>query len=678
MRSLYGSTITLGAFLLFLVQPMAAKMLLAWFGGTASVWTVALLFFQVVLLGGYLYAAWLDRKAPPGLHGRIHLSIVTISLIAIAVAASLDWELRDAAHPEIDILTILTGTIGLPFLVLSTTAPLLQSWFRDSTGGATPYRFYALSNAGSLLALLLYPVVVEPWLSRQSQIAVWLAGYAIYVLLIVYVTRGRTTRRTAAPNEQAVRSGSAGTRAAFSKADLVLWVALGACGSLLVASVTSHLTQNLTPAPFLWVVPLALFLLSFIVCFSHERAYWRPLWIAAAGAAVVGLSDVVQTAEPPRLWLSFGLFLAGLFACCMFVNGELARSKPAATHLTTFYAASAFGGVCGTTFAAVVAPHLFAGYYELLIGLIFCGLLGCVVLYREAPRLAGGFLWAMASAALVAYVATEAVTGIRQLGAESTYMARNFYGALRLEEEVSAYGHPYRKLVHGTIVHGLQVIVPEYRCEPTTYYGRTAGLDEVIGPIDRQKPLHVGAVGLGTGTVAAYARPGDRFRFYELNPLVASIAGSQFTFLRACAKDATTVVGDARLMLEREPSQAFDALIMDAFSGDAVPVHLLTKEAFDVYFRHLNATGVIAVHITNRYVDLKPVLQHVARHYGKDLRIVDSRFAQDVWLSSVWALIAAPGVLPTHVGTPDPGAPSATNDVLWTDDFSSMWGLLRW
>jgi hypothetical protein len=362
----------------------------------------------------------------------------------------------------------------------------------------------------------------------------------------------------------------------------------------------------------------------------------------------------------------------------MFVNGELARSKPPATHLTTFYAASAFGGVCGTTFAAVVAPHVLAGYYELPIGLIFCGLLACVVLYREAPRLAGGFLWAMASAALVAWVATEAVIGIRRERAEPTHSARNFYGALRLEDEVSPSGHPYRKLVHGTIVHGLQFTDPELRCEPTAYYGRAAGLNEVLGPIDRQTPLHVGAIGLGAGSIAAYARPGDRFRFYELNPLVADIASSQFTFLRDCAKDVTTVVGDARLMLEREPSQAFDVLIMDAFSGDSVPVHLLTKEAFDVYFRHLNATGVIAAHITNRYVDLKPVLQHVARHYGKDLRIVDSRFAQDVWLPSVWALIAAPGGLPPHVGTPDSGAPSATNDVLWTDDFSSMWGLLRW
>jgi hypothetical protein len=673
----YGSAITLGAFLLFLVQPMAAKMLLAWFGGTAGVWTVALLFFQVVLLGGYLYAAWLDRKVSRALHARIHLSLVAASLVAIAVAASLDWTPRDAAHPELDILSILTGTIGLPFIVLSTTGPLLQSWFRDS-GLATPYRFYAVSNAGSLLALFLYPVVVEPWLSRQGQIAAWLAGYAIYVILIASVTRGRTTGRSAGPSEAADTTESPGTAPTRPADDLAFWIALGACGSLLVAGVTSHLTQNLTPVPFLWVVPLALYLLSFIVCFSHERAYWRPLWVAAAGAAVVGLSDVLQTAEPPRLGISLGLFLAGLFACCMFVNGELARSKPDATRLTTFYAASAFGGVCGTTFAAVVAPHVFAGYYELLVGLIFCGVLACVVLYREAPRLAGGFLWAIASAALVSWVATEAVIGIRRVGAESTYRARNFYGALRVEEEVSPYGHPYRKLVHGTIVHGLQVIDPQFRCEPTTYYGRAAGLDEVLGPIDRQTPLHVGAIGLGAGTIAAYARPGDRFRFYEINPLVAGLATSQFTFLRACAKDATTIVGDARLMLEREPGQAFDALIMDAFSGDAVPIHLLTKEAFDVYFRHLNATGVIAVHITNRYVDLKPVLRHIARHYGKDLRIIDSRFAQDVWLSSVWALIAAPGVLPPHVGTPDSGAPTATHDVLWTDDFSSMWGLLRW
>lgn len=672
---LYGATIALGAFLLFLLQPIAAKAILPWFGGSAAVWSTCLLFFQAVLLVGYVYANWLDRRLAPRTQSRTHIGLLALSVLILPVVLNLDWKPRGTGDPAVGILTLLAGTIGLPYFLLSTTGPLLQAWYREIGKGAVPYRFYALSNAGSLLALLSYPVVVEPFLSRRSQAMVWLSGYALYLVFTGWLALSRQ-RSDVRPMDRAVEETPRPSWGAWT-----LWVALGACASILLISITSHLTQNLAPMPLLWVVPLGVYLLSFIVCFSHDRAYWRLLWLPFAVIAVAGMAyTLFGVDDTPHLAVSLSVFTVGLFVCCMFCHGELARTKPDARHLTSFYVACALGGAIGSVFAALLAPRIFAGNYELPFGLVACAFLVLAVIYRQVSARRWGLVWLPAAGAFVALLAAFSVQGIRELSSDARVAVRNFYGALRVSDVTSDNGETYRELVHGTIIHSAQLLDPVRRCEPITYYGRESGIGDLFDRPSRPAFVRVGVIGLGAGTLAAYGHSGDYFTFYEINPIVAGLANTEFTFLRECGARVDVAMGDARLTLEREPSQQFDILVMDAFSGDSVPVHLLTQEAFEVYFRHLKDSGVLAVHISNAYVDLQPVLERLARHFGKDLLLVEVDGDDNLLYGSLWGLISAPGGLESPemtAGAEDVDVPP-DNEFLWTDDFSSVWKVLKW
>jgi hypothetical protein len=669
---LYASAITLGAFLLFQLQPIAAKTILPWFGGSAGVWSTCLLFFQAVLLLGYIYAAWIDRYIVPRRQVLIHVALLAVSVVLLPIAASIDWTPREVVDPAARILGLLTATIGLPYFLLSTTGPLLQAWYRKRGTGTTPYRFYALSNAASLLALVTYPFAVEPFLSKRSQGWIWATAYIFYVFL--YAVIALQQRRPAAADPQTDSESVPEPGWAMP----LLWISLAACASALMVSTTSHLSQNVAPVPLLWIAPLSLYLLSFIVCFAHDRAYWRVLWLPLAAAGIGGMAyGLFGGAQPPILLTMIAVFTSGLFACCMFCHGELARSKPHPQYLTAFYVASALGGAAGSLFAGLLAPRLFTWNRELPVALIATAAMMIVVLFRAIDRhlrhRAWHLTWVPIAVGLVMYLGVYIERSATQRLGGALYLARNFYGTLRVSDSRNTSGSWYKMLLNGIIVHGAQYTDPGRMCEPITYYAPSSGIGSVMRALDRPANLRVGVIGLGTGTMAGYALPGDYFRFYEINPLVSEVAKTHFTYIDRCAAGAKVEIaeGDARLSLEREPIQQFDLIVMDAFSGDSIPVHLITKEAFALYFRHLKDSGVLAVHISNRYFRLQPILERLSHELGKNLRVVDSE-DDGMWYSSSWGLIG---------GTEDPATlgPDAYDDrYLWTDDYSAVWEILKW
>jgi len=686
---LYAVTIFLSAFLLFQIEPVIAKIIVPWFGGSAAVWTTCLLFFQLVLLLGYLYAHGTIRCLLPKVQARLHLALLGVSLLALHVLPRASWKPTGTEEPTRAILLLLLATIGLPYLLLSTTGPLLQAWYaaRPPTGRAAafPYRLYALSNFGSLLALLSYPVLVEPVLTIKQQAVVWSASYALFVVLCGTVAwRSQSSVRPAAEVE-----GGAEAPARWLS---LVWIALAAVASTLLLAVTNYLTQNVAAIPFLWVLPLSLYLLTFIVCFGGRGWRWTPAFLPlpalALGAMAYALSPELQEATT-GIAVLLPLFCGGLFVCCLLCHGELARLKPHPRFLTQFYLMVSVGGALGGLFVGLLAPRLFRGSYELPIALAACALVALLALYRE-PK---GALWRQL--AQPAFLTMAALTvglmvflhhTVRQVTDGNRVMARNFYGVLRVvdPDDPAAQGAT-RSLANGMINHGEQFLDPARARTPTTYYGRESGIGLAIreaqgrGPIVRG-PVRVGVIGLGTGTLAAYGRRGDFYEFYDINPLVIQLARTQFTFLSGTPAQTTVVPGDARLSLERQPPQGFDVLAVDAFSGDAIPVHLLTREAFALYLRHLKPGGVLAVHVSNRYLALQPVVAQGAQALGLETQVVSSgdNDADDT-SAAEWVLVSArhdffrSPLLQGAAATPEtrPGLRA------WTDDYSNLYSILK-
>ena len=596
-RPLYALAIFLNAFLLFAVQPLIGKAILPWFGGVAAVWTVCLLFFQVALLLGYYYAHVLSERCRPRLQGRVHATLLALSLLVLPILPHDTWKPTGSAYPTLSILLLLSCTIGLPYCLLSSTSPLLQAWYAKSRPGAAPYRFYALSNAGSMLALLSYPLLIEPRLSTSHQGTGWSLVYAAAVLLCAFIALSAHRSADVQPPlaKAAADESALATGAAPDGKTKALWMALAGCSSLLLLGITTHVTQNIASVPLLWIIPLALYLLSFILCFDGRRWYRRALFLRLVGLALASMAYTLSPSVAPLpLSLQIGLFCGGLFICCMFCHGELVRLKPDPAHLTVFYLLIALGSAIGAVFVALVAPMVFNGYYELPVALGFCALL-VPVLYRRDPAI-GPFRWAVLLALVFGLVACLVGVTVVQTPPRRV-MVRNFYGVLsvidqlapgqlQLSGQTSAAALENlraRRLMNGTIDHGLQFLAAARRREPTTYYGPDSGVGIALRSANRGHPgpLRVGLVGLGAGTLAAYGRPLDRYTFYEINPLDVALARTEFTFLRDSPAAVDIVLGDARLSLERQPGQAFDVLAVDAFSGDSIPVHLLTLQAFE-------------------------------------------------------------------------------------------------
>ncbi|HZT29640.1 MAG TPA: fused MFS/spermidine synthase [Bryobacteraceae bacterium] len=680
---LYAATIFLSAFLLFQVQPIIARSILPWFGGSSAVWSTCMLFFQVALLLGYAYAHWLQGRFRARQQALGHTAALAASLAALPILPSPAWKPTGPGNPSLAILGLLAVTVGLPYLLLSTTTPLLQAWYARAHRGGLPYRLYALSNLASMLALLTYPVLVEPYLTTRMQAQTWSASYAVFVLLCAATAwsalRGRAEECAAADP----RPGNDGTEPAAGLR--FLWMALAACASVLLLAVTTFLTQDVAAVPFLWILPLSVYLLSFILCFEAPQSYTRIVWLPLLAPALAAMAYLSWSGgEKLRIVPTIAVFVVGLFTCCMVCHGELARLKPHPRHLTAFYLMVALGGALGGVFVGLVAPNLFNAYYELPLGLGLCAVLAVWMLMRHAPefaRRAPAGARTVVAAALAGYLVFLGVVVRDNLHGYRT-VARNFYGQLRVEDE----GDPgdetaCRKLLHGVINHGQQMRYEPYRRMPVSYFCPSSGIGRAMAWRRNGVPTRVGILGLGCGTLAAYGRPGDTFRFYEINPLVPRLAQTEFTYLRDTPAHTEVVLGDGRLALEREASQQFDLLVMDAFSGDSVPVHLITREAFRTYFRHLRPSGILAVNISNKYLDLRPVMERAAAHFGKLALLYEFTPGDEdeLCFACSWVLLVDPSVYPAL------GPKLREGKVLrgdgrfrmWTDDYSNLYRLLK-
>jgi SAM-dependent methyltransferase len=673
---IYAATIFLSSFLLFLVQPLIARLILPWFGGSAAVWTTCMLFFQTLLLAGYAYAHFLNSRGRR-FEAPIHIALLAVAVGVLPIAPGESWKPAGDAEPISRILLLLAATVGLPYFLLAATSPLLQAWYVRLRSGANPYRLFAVSNLASLLALVGYPFLVEPFLAAHAQVSLWSWLFAAFAALCALVA-WRT------PSAQAGAESTHGSPAP-ARGRIALWLALSAAGSTMLLAVTNHLTQNVASVPLLWLAPLTLYLLSFIVTFEgqnwYQPRYLWPLVLAALGAMAWLVADADLRFELP---LQLAVFLPGLFVACFFCHGELYRLRPAPEHLTAFYLTVSAGGALGGLAVAVVAPLVFNGYYELGVGLGVVALLAALR-FTELDYAQKGLAWVVRGAGLAVLLgvtACGAYDGFRQR--EDVVVAeRGFYGVLRVKE----YGTPgeadhLRRLVHGTIMHGEQYLDAGQRRMLTTYYQETSGIGLAIAA-KQDHPVRVGVIGLGTGTIAAYGRKGDAYRYYEIDPHVVGIARHDFTYLGDSPAQVDVVLGDARLSLEREPPQGFDLLAVDAFSSDAIPVHLITREALGIYLRHMKPDGVVAFHVSNRFLDLIPVVARIAREQGAYAVLVqDDPEDEDTSLRSRtdWVLVSRDESALAAKPIVDGGGVVAQDRSewrTWTDDYSNLVQILK-
>lgn len=892
----YAVTIFVSAFLLFQVQPLIGRFILPWFGGGPSIWTSCMLFFQILLLGGYLYAHLISVKLKPRTQAMTHLSLLAVSLLFLPIAPSDSWKPVADQSPLLQILLLLLATVGGPYFMLSSTGPLMQKWFSQSSPGQSPWRLYALSNIGSLLALLSYPFVFEPWLALRQQVWSWSAMYGVYVVLatwcgIRYLQHQRFAATNSLSNVESMNSAPASSaddsRATRPGIDtMLLWLGLAACSSAMLLATTNQLCIDVATVPFLWVLPLSLYLISFIICFDSPQWYDRRAYGLLLLACAPVACWVINEGADVNISKQVAIYATILFACCMTCHGELVSCKPHPRYLTLFYVLISAGGALGGVFVAIVAPYTFHGYWEYHIGLVAC----CAVtlfawcrqrVWLRAPS-AAFWIWALITAANVALVgyyvyepledvvdasdetivfgvyglilfvglivtgaierrwkglialwsvlsavlcawfigygtwqfsavmsttirtviitsaimspviATaalwcvhwinqrwpdsapsrfyllgmlyplvagvcaglfyfdiikdwQAVSFATTTGAallmewsarsfrgkdkaslgfwfwvpaitlmmllsnrlavivksenivdndkQTVYTSRNFYGVLRVQKESSEddedFIAPKYSLTHGQIKHGFQFIDEYWKTQPTTYYGRESGVGIAIQMSrERQnesdtRPLRVGVVGLGTGTIAAYGEKGDTFRFYDINPDVVALSDKFFTYLHDSPASTEVVIGDARIMMEREiaagQSQQFDVLAIDAFSSDAIPVHLLTSECGDIYRQHLKLGGILAIHISNRFLDLNPVSRGLAEHLGWNAyQIENSEDDLTGVFSSTWILLTSDEELGSDPEFLKSVTPWKDDEKIlhWTDDYSGLWQVL--
>lgn len=752
----FAFSIFAGAFLLFAVQPLVGKYILPWFGGGPGVWATCLLFFQTLLLGGYAYAHFSATRLSPRRQAGLHLTLLAVALALLPIIPGAHWRPQGDEDPIWRILLLLTASVGLPYFVLSATGPLMQQWFSQAQPGRSPYRLYALSNLGSLIALVGYPFYFERAFTRQTQANLWSIGLGIFALGCVWcAVRLWKTAPAVSPaqSDASLPSDPSASETTPPFIDRLLWFSLAGVASIILLATTNKLSQDVAVVPFLWVLPLSLYLITFILCFDHPRWYSRELFSAlfALGALVdIYLLFAGHNARLPQQIIGYS---GTLFAACMLCHGELFQLRPSPRHLTSFYLHIAAGGAAGAFFVAIVAPLVFSRYLELQIGIwLLTYLVGALAFRHRSLSLAFGtaagafaatfllpILEATASRSgdrsfsvifqqirafyaehwsFIAFLTAAFLIGVldrrgfvrqwqlrvgnflmlfsvgigilfvaqvRKDSASAITTMRNFYGVLKVfEYNRDLPDQHYHSLVHGVTSHGLQFASPPQSTWATTYYGPTSGIGHAIDHLPAREPWHIGLVGLGTGTVAAYGRAGDRVRIYEINPQVEELARSQFTYLEDTPADVHVVMGDARLTmeheLERNEPQQFDVLALDAFSSDAIPAHLLTVEAFSAYFAHLKPNGILAIHTSNRYLDLQPVVETAAAHFGySTVTLSDSPDDKNWWLfRSTWVLVTKNedilGNEPLLLGA----EPVSERKVsLWTDDHTSLYEILK-
>jgi len=680
----FAVVIFVSAFLLFQVQPLIGKYILPWFGGTSAVWTTCMLFFQIVLFAGYLYAHLLTRYCSLRMQGLVHFALLIVAAVAIPITPDVDWKPTGDEAPLPRILLLLSMSVGIPFFALSSTGPLLQRWFSRKLPSTSPYRLYALSNVGSLLALISYPFVFDPQFAATQQTMLWSLGFWVFAILcgLCVLTmsgvqghlkeEGHRREDTESPQEP-VSAPSLGTMA--------LWFGLAMSASIVLLAVTNQVCLDVASVPFLWVFPLILYLLSFILCFDSDRWYSRFVFITTMVSSLIGMCFVLRSGAGGSVTFQTILYFSGLFFCCMVCHGELVRLKPEPKHLTLFYLVISAGGAAGGIFVGVIAPLLFSSYFELHFGLICCGFLTILVLFRDRECLLNRGRYRLAwipicmvflsFSSLMVQHANRAFLDAREV-------TRSFYGVLRVTESDTGNSEQHHlKLVHGRTLHGLQFLEGEKRLHPTTYYG----FDSAVGLLFSKHRIHlprkIGVVGLGVGTLASYGKKNDYFRFYEINADVVRLAEKHFSFLKSTPAEVDVVLGDGRLSLEQEQPQQFDILVLDAFSSDAIPTHLLTREACEIYLRHLKQNGVIAVHISNRHIDLGPVVAGLADYFQLSfLDHIAEGNKDEGTVPSQWILLSRQSES-LQILELEKETEQVTFPILWTDDKSNLFEVLK-
>ena len=671
--SVFVATTWLGAFLLFQIQPLVARYLLPLFGGGPGVWSTCMLFFQVVLLGGYMYAHALQRIPHVRRQTLVHAALLTASLVALPLA--LGGIRPSTGDPQWQILGVLAASIGLPVFALSATGPLLQAWFHHARSDMRAYRLYAVSNAGSLLALLSYPTLVEPWLSRGAQAAAWSWGFRGFLLgmgAVAFVLwRHAPLAAPSATPAPAHRDADA-----VDMRQRVAWFGWPCLASVLLLAITNVMCQDVVVIPLLWVLPLGLYLLTFVVAFDSPRWYRRGVFLPAAAIASATLCLLaLYDMGLPLAW-QVGVYSAGLFVCALTCHGEVYRARPHATHLTHFYLFIAAGGAAGGVCVVLLAPLLSDSYGELPLAL---WVMGVAVWHLATSPLAGRMR------ATVRYTGGAGVAALGVLiavvwdssGADVLRAERSFHGVLRVQERLEPPSSAVvRDLMHGTTLHGMQYTAPSASRTPLGYYARSSGVGLVLSTPAGPNGRRIGVIGLGIGTLTAYAGPSDRLRYYEINPNVTRLAREMFTFLRTARTRVEVVSGDGRVSLERETPQAFDVLVLDAFSGDAIPSHLLTREAFGLYLRHLAPGGRIAVHIANRHLDLEPVVLAAADAFRLESVFIPGATAGEDYVTD-WLLLARDEDALLEPALLLRAGPKTPRRVLWTDEWTSVWRILK-
>jgi spermidine synthase len=670
-RWLFGCAVFLGAFLLFLVEPIAAKQLLPVLGGSAAVWITCLVFFQTALLCAYLYAHWMSSRPR---------WVVYFVLLLAGLASAVGWCQRGvgsglgSAHPILTVFAVLASTIGLPFLVLGTTSPLMQVWWARLHGTSIPFRLFALSNLASLLALGLYPTMIEPRLTLQVQRIAWCCGFAVFALITgLLAWKVRTTAKASIPQSIVEDEGPP-----VPLVHRLLWVLLPMGAAMQLSAVTSYLTANVAAIPLLWILPLGVYLLTIILAFEFPRLLPRGILARFLILMLAGLGYALskQDVEWP-LRISIGFFLIEAFASCLFCHSEAYRLRPKrAVESTLFYLLFAAGGALGSFVIGIVFPLLFRFNIDLVITCCFTALLATLVTWEDGWN--SRLLWGVATIVMAVQIFWINIVNQRN----TTVAERNFYGALRVKQTFGFPGATLRTLTNGNVEHGTQIFgTDDQRRTPTSYYAEDSGVGLAIRYCCDGRPRNIGVVGLGAGTIAAYGRPGDRIRFYEINPAVEPIARNVFAYIRDSGASISFVDGDARTSLTNEPPQGFDVLVVDAFSGDAIPLHLLTTQALALYRKHLAPGGIIAFHISNRHVDLESPIALLAKSVGMHaVTITTPANDQRGEFTATWMLVSenADFFAQPAVATSARQPQELAGLKPWTDDFSSLLPVLHW
>jgi len=693
---LYAATAFAAAFLLFLVQPLLAKYILPWFGGSPGVWTTCLLFFQVLLTAGYSYAHLLASRFTRRTQAAATLALLLLTLAWLPIAPSKTWVPENVSAPTWQILRLLFASIGPCYFLLSSISPLLQSWFTHHWQGTSPYRLYTLSNLGSLLAIVSYPFVIEPGLGLGYQTKTWSWVYVAFAVLYgaCAILLWKTPRSGGVGVHALTRTSGNGTPQLGNR---LMWLALAALSSIMLMATTNQLCLDVAVIPLLWLLPMGLYLLSFILCFHSERWYSRLGFGIALATALAQTCVVLNEGIYISLQLQIISYCFTLFVCCMVCHGELVRLKPGSRHLTSFYLMISAGGAFGGIFVSLIAPSLFQSYWEFHFGLAGTALIFLIILFRDRRgSLFGGrpvWAWGVLGVSFIALIAALSVQ-IRTNLDNSILVKRNFFGVLKVLKDDPPDPLEHRiVLMHGRIEHGYQFTAEDKRYWPTSYFGPSSGVGIAIRYHPRRldsarRHLRVGVVGLGTGTIAAYGEWGDYFRFYEINPAVLELSDKYFTYRRDSPAQVDVILGDARISMEREKSRQqsgqFDVLAIDAFSSDAIPVHLLTRECYRDYWYHLKEDGILALHISSRYFNLSPVIRSLAEsdhdRRPQAVLIDDPGSTMQETDATRWVLVTSNQQFLRNAdvkATISPWTAEDSQRLLFTDDYSNLFRLLK-